>query len=324
MHELQGAERLALAGKELCRFRGVPVLCKHHVRCPVEHLHCHGALRTSHWVKGLSAGVWKRQAHHRTGNGKEAGEALVVTPLCSHDPLQDQATLLGTSAKHCLPSILFLVQLFILQTNCHEGLIEVLLIDNPGPVVRNSCILQVFMTHILHESHALGFFINWENQVNENGAEVLIGFERIFAQDVQLDVHLVDSPVTLSRQFAWVNLCQDRVRTIKGALLAGSAKLFGLLCSPMLAVTIGLHKLEAATVEHGIKAMRLVQVVFHTINSLPIHLLASHIVSASDELRCRIRLVCEVVCLHGRSSRCQHQECHGRHFDLFQLLQLLQ
>ena len=112
MHELQGAERLALAGKELCRFRGVPVLCKHHVRCPVEHLHCQGTLRTSHWVKGLSAGVWKRQAHHRTSNGKEVGEALVV---CSHDPLQDQATLLGTSTKHCLPSILFLVQLFVLK-----------------------------------------------------------------------------------------------------------------------------------------------------------------------------------------------------------------
>ena len=44
-------------------------------------------------------------------------------------------------------------------------------------MVRNTCILQVFMTHILHESHALGLFIYWENQVHENRAEVLIGFE---------------------------------------------------------------------------------------------------------------------------------------------------
>ena len=134
--------------------------------------------------------------------GKERGGLFINhrwTFYMTHDDTRKNRTSNPASSKYNFET-------GVLQTNCHEGLIEVLLIDNPGPMVRNSCILQVFMTHILHESHTLGFFINWENHVHENGAEVLIGFERIFAQDVQLDVHLVDSPVTLSRQFAWVNL----------------------------------------------------------------------------------------------------------------------
>ena len=129
--------------------------------------------------------------------------------------LQGQLALISSNPEESVLSCLFVVQLRLLQAGSHEGLVEVLLVHDARPHVLSAQELEVGVRDVLHVAHALRLFVDGQDQVDEHRAEALRAAEGLAAKQSELHVHVVDHPVALCRQFAWVHRAQRRLVPLK-------------------------------------------------------------------------------------------------------------